>query len=165
MNRQLCCVILLLSLPLLSTAQAADWRTTASDKQKLKNVVKVLPGASTIMLQMGERYRSLYWAGVQEKWQFAEYQIEEMQGLIKTLMITRPKRAATAKQFLDKAFGDFPLAIREKHWGSFSLAFERMRQHCMKCHTNKEKFCDECHTYAAVKPYCWDCHIQPKEAN
>ncbi len=35
---------------------------------------------------------------------------------------------------------------------------------CMKCHANKKKFCDECHTYAAVKPYCWDCHIQPKEA-
>lgn len=35
---------------------------------------------------------------------------------------------------------------------------------CMECHTSKKKFCDECHTYAAVKPYCWDCHIQPKEA-
>ncbi|GAB4488806.1 MAG: sulfate reduction electron transfer complex DsrMKJOP subunit DsrJ [Thermodesulfovibrionales bacterium] len=34
---------------------------------------------------------------------------------------------------------------------------------CMRCHSNKKKFCDECHTYMAVKPYCWDCHIQPKE--
>ena len=34
---------------------------------------------------------------------------------------------------------------------------------CMKCHSNKKKFCDECHKYVAVKPYCWDCHIQPKE--
>lgn len=34
---------------------------------------------------------------------------------------------------------------------------------CMKCHSNKKKFCDECHNYAAVKPYCWDCHIAPKE--
>ena len=34
---------------------------------------------------------------------------------------------------------------------------------CMKCHTSKKKFCDECHQYAAVKPYCWDCHIPPKE--
>ena len=34
---------------------------------------------------------------------------------------------------------------------------------CMKCHSNKTKFCDECHNYAAVKPYCWDCHIAPKE--
>lgn len=34
---------------------------------------------------------------------------------------------------------------------------------CMKCHSNKKKFCDECHTYMAVHPYCWDCHIAPKE--
>jgi hypothetical protein len=34
---------------------------------------------------------------------------------------------------------------------------------CMKCHSNKKKFCDECHNYMAVKPYCWDCHIQPQE--
>jgi hypothetical protein len=34
---------------------------------------------------------------------------------------------------------------------------------CMKCHSNKTKFCDECHNYAAVSPYCWDCHIAPKE--
>ncbi|HID97609.1 MAG TPA: hypothetical protein EYP57_05405, partial [Thermodesulfobacteriaceae bacterium] len=33
---------------------------------------------------------------------------------------------------------------------------------CMKCHSNKEAFCDKCHTYAGVKPYCWDCHIAPK---
>jgi len=35
---------------------------------------------------------------------------------------------------------------------------------CMKCHSNKKKFCDVCHTYTSVKPYCWDCHLQPKEA-
>lgn len=32
---------------------------------------------------------------------------------------------------------------------------------CMQCHTNKEKFCDTCHTYASVKPLCWDCHLTP----
>ena len=34
---------------------------------------------------------------------------------------------------------------------------------CMQCHSNKKKFCDECHDYLSVKPFCWDCHIQPKE--
>ena len=34
---------------------------------------------------------------------------------------------------------------------------------CMKCHTDKKKFCDECHVYVSVKPYCWDCHFLPKE--
>ncbi|HBI16106.1 MAG TPA: cytochrome C [Desulfobulbaceae bacterium] len=34
---------------------------------------------------------------------------------------------------------------------------------CMECHVSKKKFCDECHTYAAVTPYCWDCHLAPVE--
>ncbi len=34
---------------------------------------------------------------------------------------------------------------------------------CMKCHSNKKNFCDQCHNYVAVKPYCWDCHIAPQE--
>ncbi len=35
---------------------------------------------------------------------------------------------------------------------------------CMDCHKSKEKFCDACHEYVAVKPYCWDCHLTPTEA-
>jgi len=34
---------------------------------------------------------------------------------------------------------------------------------CMNCHSNKSKFCDQCHTYMGVAPFCWDCHIAPKE--
>jgi hypothetical protein len=36
---------------------------------------------------------------------------------------------------------------------------------CMDCHSNKSKFCDRCHTYAGVDPFCWDCHLEPKESN
>jgi len=34
---------------------------------------------------------------------------------------------------------------------------------CLDCHQNKDKFCDRCHDYMGVTPYCWDCHIVPKE--
>ena len=35
---------------------------------------------------------------------------------------------------------------------------------CLDCHSNKAEFCDRCHNYASVRPYCWDCHIDnPKE--
>ena len=34
---------------------------------------------------------------------------------------------------------------------------------CMSCHSNKSEFCDACHNYIGVDPYCWDCHIEPKE--
>lgn len=34
---------------------------------------------------------------------------------------------------------------------------------CMGCHSNKSNFCDRCHDYAGVKPYCWECHVEPRE--
>ena len=34
---------------------------------------------------------------------------------------------------------------------------------CLDCHSNKEEFCNRCHNYLAVDPYCWDCHITPDE--
>jgi len=30
---------------------------------------------------------------------------------------------------------------------------------CLGCHTDKTTFCDRCHDYVAVTPYCWDCHV------
>jgi hypothetical protein len=33
---------------------------------------------------------------------------------------------------------------------------------CLECHTDKTKFCDQCHNYLAVAPFCWDCHLVPK---
>lgn len=38
-----------------------------------------------------------------------------------------------------------------------------LQNECLRCHSNKKKFCDECHNYMAVNPYCFDCHIAPKE--
>ncbi len=34
---------------------------------------------------------------------------------------------------------------------------------CLDCHSNKAEFCDRCHTYASVDPFCWDCHIDNPE--
>ena len=36
---------------------------------------------------------------------------------------------------------------------------------CMDCHSNKSEFCDRCHNYMGESPYCWDCHVAPKEGN
>jgi len=34
---------------------------------------------------------------------------------------------------------------------------------CMNCHDSKKDFCDQCHNYTAVVPFCWDCHVAPEE--
>ena len=34
---------------------------------------------------------------------------------------------------------------------------------CLKCHSNKTEFCDQCHNYLEVTPTCWNCHNVPEE--
>ncbi len=115
-----------------------DWRTNASNKQKLQNLIAVMPGASVIMLQMGERYKNLYWAAKQNKWEFAQYQVEEMEDLINSLIITRPARAATAKDFKTAVFEILPKAIESQNWQNFEKTFETLRGQCMACHAKND---------------------------
>ena len=41
--------------------------------------------------------------------------------------------------------------------------YKSLQVTCMDCHSDKTKFCDQCHNYLSVNPYCWDCHIAPEE--
>jgi hypothetical protein len=34
---------------------------------------------------------------------------------------------------------------------------------CTNCHSNKSEFCDRCHDYLGVTPYCWNCHVEPPQ--
>ena len=53
----------------------------------------------------------------------------------------------------DRAY--FPLEGKEYQ--------KTLQNTCMACHTSKKKFCDTCHVYSSVNPYCWDCHLAPVE--
>ena len=33
-----------------------------------------------------------------------------------------------------------------------------LTNNCLACHSRR-RFCDKCHTYLSVRPYCWDCHL------
>jgi hypothetical protein len=57
------------------------------------------------------------------------------------------------------------LAIRENaRYATINGSEVKMslNQTCMKCHDNKREFCDKCHNYLNVDPYCWDCHTEPE---
>ena len=115
-----------------------DWRTRAKTTDKVENLVKTIPGAADIMIVVGERYKNLYWAAKQGKWEFAEYQAEELKDLIEKLQITRPKRAETAQEFLDAVFPDIIKASGSGDWKRFSSSFKRMRERCMQCHAQND---------------------------
>jgi len=46
---------------------------------------------------------------------------------------------------------------------TFNMSLSTGESSCLGCHEDKAKFCDSCHTYASVDPYCWECHTNPKE--
>ncbi|MDI6687080.1 MAG: sulfate reduction electron transfer complex DsrMKJOP subunit DsrJ [Desulfobacterales bacterium] len=43
----------------------------------------------------------------------------------------------------------------------FNMSLASGDDSCIGCHSSKVDFCDKCHNYASVRPYCWTCHIEP----
>lgn len=60
----------------------------------------------------------------------------------------------------DTVVRDGPRLYRAWNGKTFQMSLTKT---CLKCHSKKEKFCDECHSYAGVDPNCWNCHVIPKE--
>ena len=131
-------VLSIITLLSLSNLCFADWRKEASDEEKLKNLVGLVPGTAHWMAEMGDRYQNLYWAAKQEKWEFAIYQSEEIEKLIKVVQIARPKRAASAQQFIDAVFPMLNEAIDRKAWADFQPAFAKLNAECMACHVKED---------------------------
>ncbi len=53
----------------------------------------------------------------------------------------------------------------EKHYTSMTSGEQyemSLTRTCMKCHSNRETFCDRCHDFAGVAPTCFDCHVEPR---
>ena len=131
MKKYLIIVMFLLSQ---APAVAGDWRVTGSSQKKIDNLVKIMPSASGSMLQMGERYRNVFWAALQENWLFAEYQAKKMQEQVNVLMVSNPELKPASEQFLQKGMNQLIPAIQSKNWTEFKNAFMQMRQACNECH-------------------------------
>lgn len=123
---------------LLAIPAAADWRKDGTDAEKLSNLTTLVPGTSHWMAEMGERYQNIYWAAKQEKWKFTQYQAEEIEKLVKIVMLARPKRAASAQTFLDNVFPGLNEAIDKMSWKAFEPAFVNMHGQCMACHARED---------------------------
>lgn len=119
---------------MLLADKGGDWRSHGSSEDKIAQILDTLPSTSHVMVEVGERYQNLYWAAKLDQWEFAEYQAEEIVGLIELLQISRPERAATAQRFLDHAMDEFEVAFEKKDWAAFQHAFHTLRAQCIVCH-------------------------------
>jgi len=83
---------------------------------------------------------------------------------VKECVLPKEEMRGQHMQVLDRWRNE---VVRDGNRAEVSIAGRRwqksLQKTCLKCHSNKKKFCDQCHEYLAVKPYCWDCHFAPNE--
>ncbi|OUO92020.1 menaquinol oxidoreductase [Gordonibacter sp. An230] len=62
-------------------------------------------------------------------------------------------------QMLDEWRNDVVRAGSREYESASGQVYEKsLDGTCLECHSNREEFCDSCHDYAGVQPYCWECH-------
>ncbi len=95
-------------------------------------------GLDVAMVETGYRYQELYWAGQDQNWEYAAYQLEKIGTVIKTALVRRPKRAPSAEPFLNEVLPEVQKAIDSRDTLAFRVSFQFLTTKCNACH-DKEK--------------------------
>jgi hypothetical protein len=114
-------------------AGAEGW-LKGDENQKFETIARQLRGFDMAMVETGYRYQELYWAGKDENWDYAVYQAEKIKVAIENGLERRPKRAASAQDFLNIALPDMNKAIDSRDTIQFKQSFNTLTANCMACH-------------------------------
>ncbi|MBC8327710.1 MAG: hypothetical protein H8E31_03085 [Planctomycetes bacterium] len=100
---------------------------------KLDTVAKHLRGTDLAMIEIDHRYHELWWAGVDENWEYAEYQLEKIEYALRNALERRPKRAESAKVFLS-TMPAFRQPVLNRDAEVFRGIYSQMTALCNACH-------------------------------
>ena len=115
-------------------SSGADGWLKGDEVQKFETIAKQLRGFDMAMVETGYRYQELYWAGKDENWEYASYQAEKIKVAIGNGLERRPKRAESAKNFLNVALPEMDSAIASRDTIRFVRAFNALTANCLACH-------------------------------
>jgi hypothetical protein len=129
----------LLPLPLLfllscdgGTQRDEAW-LRGDTETRLAVVAKQLRGLDVTMVEVGYRYGELYWAGQDQNWPYAAYQIEKIRTAVALGLERRPKRAASAA-VLESALTPLAAAVQRRDQAEFTARFAQLTATCNACH-------------------------------
>ena len=108
------------------------------DDEKLQLLAKHLRGLDVAMAEIGYRYIELYWAGQDDNWDYAAYQLDKISLALRLAIERRPKRALSARTFLRTAVPPLRKAIEKKDGRSFKTQFKSFTFACNTCHTTEK---------------------------
>lgn len=137
MKAQLLFAITVLSLAACSQKEPeaqGEWIKGGQEEQ-LKTIEKHFRGFDMAMVETGYRYQELFWAGQDGNWEYADYQLGKIKLAVENGLERRPKRAASATQFLNTALPQMQTAINSKDTAIFNSNFKALTVSCNSCHT------------------------------
>lgn len=120
-----------------SAAHGEEAWLTGSYEQRFAEIERQFRGTDVAMAEVGYRFAELYHAGGDGNWSYARYQTEKIATAIERALVRRPKRAASARPFLDEELPVVLRAIESENSADFHQAMDRLRAACMKCHTQE----------------------------
>ena len=106
-------------------------------KAQLEAIEKQFRGFDNAMVETGYRYQELYWAGQDENWEYAEYQLGKLKVAIENGLERRPKRAASAEHFLNEVLPQMQQAIQRADTTHFNKNFLVLTSNCNSCHAKE----------------------------
>lgn len=109
-----------------------------TEQEKLKSIENQFRGFDMAMVETGYRYQELYWAGQDENWEYADYQIEKIRKAIENGLERRPKRAKSAEHFLTVALPEMEKALEKRGTVVFNKNFQMLTNSCISCHATEK---------------------------
>lgn len=116
-----------------NTSDTGSW-IKGSEEEKFKAIEKQFRGFDMAMVETGYRYTELYWAGQDQNWEYAHYQLDKIKTAIENGIERRPKRAQSAQSFLQNSIPAMKEAINKKDTTTFNQGFMIFQSSCRSCH-------------------------------
>ena len=114
-------------------ATQGNW-IKGTEAEQIKTIEKQFPGFDNAMVETGYRYQELYWAGQDENWEYADYQLEKIRIAIENGLERRPKREKSAEFFLNTILPEMEKSLQRKDTVAFNKGFQNLTISCNSCH-------------------------------
>ena len=119
-----------------TTVGELGWLSGTTD-EKLEEVAYQLGGFSHKMREVSYRYQELYWAGMDENWEYADYQVEHIIEAIEAGVKRRPERLHSAEEFMDESIPVIASVLELKDKSEFLRGFTALMAGCNGCHAKE----------------------------
>ncbi len=114
-----------------------DW-IKGNEEEQVKTIEKQFRGFDVAMMEVDYRYRELYWAGKDENWDYAAYQLDKIKLTIENGLERRPKRAKSAAHFLQTVLPEMKKSVDSRDTALFNKNFQLLTLNCNSCHVAEQ---------------------------